>query len=127
MNSAYKHLDARLRLAGLALGQWVAVGVGVILAIVWGKYLSPFSHTLTFFTSFYMAGLPVTLALVANQSDFDVWIYARSWWRWRAGHDRYPAGPGPARDGYVLDPPPEPDPGRAQQRPPILDFQELWS
>lgn len=102
MNIAYKHLDAKLRIAELGIGQWLAVLAGLGLAIVWGTYVSPFGPMLTLTTSIYLAAIPAGAALLANVTEFDPWLMLRSavgWWR---SDGRYVPGPGESTAGYVV-------------------------
>jgi len=128
VNRAYKHLDTRIRVGGLTFGQWASVGLGVALGIVWGKYVSPLPRQLTFITAFYLAGLPVTAVIIANHSEFDLWLYLRSWWRWRKAEDRYAAGPGEQCEGYAVEAATEvrelPTP---IEQPAIDALGDLWS
>lgn len=102
MNSAYKHLDNKLRLAGLALGQWFGVMVGVGLAILWGFYVSPLPTYPTIGSAVYLGAVPAGLALLSTFYEIDVGIVMRSaivWWRLDG---RFIPGAGPQTQGYVV-------------------------
>jgi hypothetical protein len=126
VNAAYKHLETRLKIAELTLGQWLGVAAGVGLAMLWGFYLSPFGLYVTLFVAVYLAGVPALTAWLASESEFDLWLRVRAMWRWRKGADRYVPGPGPEPHGYVLSvPPAEPD-ATWNGHLPDLDVGALW-
>lgn len=102
MNVAYKHLDSKLRVADLTIGQWIAALGGVAAGVVWGIYLSPLGPSLTLVTSVYLVALPVAAALFANLTEFDPWLMVRSAFAWRRLEGRFLPGPGDAARGYVV-------------------------
>lgn len=125
MNSAYKHLDSKLRIAELTLWQWVGVVGGLGLGIVWGLYLSPLGSTLTMVSAVYMAALPAAAALFARLTEFDPWLVIRSAWAWRRLEGRFVAGPGELANGYIVTEETQMD---GTQRPETaeLDLTSLW-
>jgi hypothetical protein len=102
MNSAYKHLEAKLRVGEFTLGQWLGLFFGAITALTWGFYVSPFGTSLTLFSACYVGGLPAAAIFLAAMSEVDVVLIARSAVRWKREEGRYLAGPGPASNGYVV-------------------------
>ena len=102
MNVAYKHLDSKLRIAELTLGQWAGVVVGLLIAVVFAFQLHPFGTSLTLITAVYLGGLPVCAAFMASLSDFDLWLLVRSCVRWRRADGRYRPGAGAVTHGYRL-------------------------
>lgn len=102
MNSAYKHLEAKLRVGEFTIGQWLGLFVGAVTAIVWGMYLSPFGTSVTIFSSCYIGGLPAAAIFLATMSEVDMTVLVRAAVRWRREEGRYLAGPGPATSGYVV-------------------------
>ena len=102
MNVAYKHLDARLRIADLTVGQWGGVLAGAIVALSWWQWLSPFGTYITLFSAIYIGSLPAGAALFAGYTEFDLVLFLRSLIRWRREPGRYIAGPGEAARGYVV-------------------------
>lgn len=127
MNAAYKHLDSKLRIAELTIGQWVGVIVGLASGIAWGVYVSPFGATVTLTSAMYLAALPIGAALCASATDFDPWLTLRSALSWRRLDGRFLPGPGSRASGYVV----APDPGAAEdaarlQRPADIDLGSLW-
>lgn len=102
MNVAYKHLDAKLRVADLTIGQWLGVIAGVVLAFVWGVYLSPFGAYVTLLSAIYLAGIPIGATLLASVTEFNLWLLIRSALRWRRSGGRYVPGPGESPRGYVV-------------------------
>jgi hypothetical protein len=102
MNSAYKHLDSKLRIAELTIGQWVGVLVGLGLAIGWGVYVSPFGPTITLTSSVYLAALPAGAVLVGSFTELDPARLIRSAIAWRRLEGRFTPGPGRSASGYVV-------------------------
>ena len=128
MNVAYKHLDTKLRIADMTIGQWMGVGLGLAVAIGWGFYLQPpLGPTLTAVTAVYLGALPAGAALLASMSEFDLLLMVRSAIRWRRHEGRFIPGPGNPVSGYVLrDPEPEETAGKTRERAPELDPASLW-
>jgi hypothetical protein len=102
VNAAYKHLEAKLRVGELTLGQWAGLVVGAITALVWGFYVSPLGTSLTIFSACYIGGLPAAAIFLATMSEVDMWLLVRSALRWRREEGRYLAGAGRAAGGYVV-------------------------
>src|SRR4051794_41657713 len=102
MNVAYKHLDAKLRVAQLTVGQWLGAFAGVAVAVVWGCYVSPFGLYVTLVSSIYLGALPAGGTFLASVTEFDVWLLARSGVRWRRREGRFVPGSGSSARGYVL-------------------------
>lgn len=126
MNVAYKHLEAKLRVAELTLSQWLGVCLGVCLAIAWG-YISPLGSYLTLLSAIYLGAVPAGAAFLASVSELDLWLLVRSALRWRRLEGRFLPGPGAPSPGYVLI---EPDEERAyeqrRRQVPDLDLGSLW-
>jgi hypothetical protein len=101
-NSAYKHLDSKLRIAELTVGQWIGIFIGVVLALMYGYFVHPFGTMLTLVSAVYVGGIPVAASLLAGFSEFDLWLLLRSAVRWRRRDGRYLPGPGLVTDGYRL-------------------------
>jgi hypothetical protein len=102
MNTAYKHLEAKLRIGEFSIGQWLALFVGVMTALIWGMYLSPFGTQITIFTACYIGGLPAAAIFLATMSEIDIVLLVRSAIRWRREEGRYLAGAGDQAHGYAL-------------------------
>jgi hypothetical protein len=126
MNTAYKHLETKLRIAELTVGQWFGIILGVALAVGWGGYVSPFGTGLTLFTAIYLGGVPILLSLLATQAEFDLWLRVRSMISWRRDGGRYIPGPGMSAHGYVLTEEPRSERERPRDDVPELDFTTLW-
>jgi hypothetical protein len=101
-NTAYKHLDAKLRIAELTVGQWSGIFAGVVLALIYGYFVHPFGTMLTLVSAVYLGGIPVAASLLAGFSEFDLWLLVRSAVRWRRRDGWYLPGPGVVTDGYRL-------------------------
>jgi hypothetical protein len=105
VNTSFKHLDSKLRVADLTIRQWVGIFVGVMLALAYADLLHPFGTMMNLMTATYIAGIPIAIAIVAGFSEFDAWLVMRSAWSWRSNDGRYLPGPGNPTDGYhVHDP-----------------------
>ena len=102
MNPAYKHLDAKLRIAELTLGQWAGVILGALVGLFFGLYLSPFGPIPSLILAIYLGGLPAGAVFVASFSEFDLWLLVRAAWQWRRRDGRYIAGPGQRTEGYRI-------------------------
>lgn len=126
MNLAYKHLNSKLRIGELTVGQWAGVFFGVLLTLLWGFYLSPLSGYLTLITAVYLGGIPVALALISSFAEFNVARFAKSAWRWSLAHGRYSAGPGSSAHGYVITPDPAAARSAANLAAPEIDLVSLW-
>jgi len=126
MNIAYKHLDAKLRIADLTVGQWMGLFAGLIAGMGYGTYLSPFGQMLTLVTAIYIAGIPIAAIFLASFSEFDFWLLVRSAVRWRRLDGRYLPGPGTPTPGYRLTAPPDELRHAERERVAELDLGALW-
>lgn len=127
MNTAYKHLDSKLRIAELSVGQWIGVLAALALAIAWGIYLSPLSATLTLVSAVYIFALPAAAALFASLTEFDPWLVIRSALAWRRRAGRFLPGAGERAGGYTV----HEDEGERQSREARdelaeIDLASLW-
>lgn len=127
VNPTYKHLDAKLRLGGLRVVQWLQLAAALGFAVVFGMYLSPLPAGPTIGLSVFVAGLPVAVSFAALGLEFSVSAFVAALWRWARAPRRYLPGPGAAGVGYVV---------RAELREPALEpsaeglatssIAELW-
>ena len=101
-NPTYKHLDAKLRLGGLRLGQWLQLILAGGFALVFGMYVSPLAAGPTIALSVFVAGLPVAVSFAALGLEFSVTGFARAAWRWLRAPRRYLPGAGLVPTGYVV-------------------------
>ncbi|HEY4281331.1 MAG TPA: hypothetical protein VGM91_24175 [Conexibacter sp.] len=124
MNTAYKHLEARLKIAELTLAQWAGIIAGVAVAICWTMYVSPFGPYVSLFSGVYVGGIPAMTAWLASQAQFDVWSRVAGAARWRRGGHVYQPGAGDAQ-GYVVIEAPH-DAPRFDDAP-QLDMEALWN
>jgi hypothetical protein len=111
-NPTYKHLDAKMRLGGLRLSQWLQLVVAVGFAALFGVYLSPLPLGPTITLSVFVAGLPVAVSFAAMGLEFSVSGFLRALWRFGRSPRRYLPGGGAAGVGYVV---------VAEQREPDFD------
>jgi hypothetical protein len=127
MNIAYKHLDAKLRIAELSVGQWIGVLLGLAIGIGWGVYVSPFGPTLTLTSGIYLAALPAGAAFLGNITEFSPWLLIRSAIAWKRREGRFLPGPGASVHGYVVTAAGAGDYGGASPRATLdLDLATLW-
>lgn len=124
MNTAYKHLETRLRIGELTLGQWAGIIAGLVAAIGWGMYLSPFGPYVSLFSAVYIGGIPVMAAWVASQADFDLWQHLAAAARFRRRSHVFLPGAGSSATGYAV----VAAPARAASNAaaPDLDLEALW-
>jgi hypothetical protein len=102
MNTAYKHLDSKLRIAELTIGQWMGIFLGVGLAIAWGMYVSPFGPTVSLTSAVYVGAIPAGAALLGSTTEIDPVLMLRSAIAWRRSEGRFLPGPGHSASGYVV-------------------------
>jgi hypothetical protein len=102
MNVSYKHLDSKLRIGDLTIGQWLAVFAGLTLAIAWGLYVSPFGATITMTSAIYLGALPCGAAFLANATEIDPFLLIRSAIAWRRLRGHFAPGAGGSASGYVV-------------------------
>jgi hypothetical protein len=127
VNAAYKHLDAKLRLAELTIGQWLGVLTGAGLGLVWALYVSPFGTDLTLVIALYIAGIPAGAAILAGVTELNLWLLLRSAVAWRRASGQYIGGAGDAMLGYVLSEDRDERAARhANGRVTELDLAALW-
>jgi hypothetical protein len=101
-NPTYKHLDAKLRLGGLRLGQWLQLALAGGFAVIFGMYLSPLPPGPTIALSVFAGGLPVAVSFAALGLEFSVAGFLRALVRWARAPRRYLPGPGSSATGYVV-------------------------
>jgi hypothetical protein len=121
----YKHLEAKLRLGALSLGQWVQITAAGAAAAVFGVYVSPLPTSATIFVSLVGAGMPVALSYGAMGLEFSVASFAAAAWRYWRSPRQYMAGAGEPGSGYVVVR--EPHPTASDGAAPHLGEREpLW-
>jgi hypothetical protein len=101
-NPTYKHLEAKLRLGSLSLGQWLQIGVAGAAAAVFGVYVSPLPTGATMFVSIVAAGMPVAVSYGAMGLEFSVGDFMAAAWRYWRSPRRYVAGAGQMSSGYLV-------------------------
>jgi hypothetical protein len=102
VNPAPAHLEAKLRFWEFTVGQIAAVFAGVLIGVVWAKFLCPFDGMWAALSGTYLAALPVVPVFVASQTEFDLWGLICGALRWRRLDGRYVPGGGSAPPGYLL-------------------------
>ena len=126
MRAAPAHLESKLRFWDFTVGQIAAAFVGIMLGVVWAKFVSPLPGMWAAMSGAYIAALPVIPVFVASQTEFDLWGLVTGVARWRRLEGRYLPGAGETASGYVLlgehD---ERDPAESGERL-ELELQTLW-
>jgi len=102
MNTAYKHLEAKLRFGELTVGQWAGVLGGVLFALAFAQYLSPISGMWGVVLGVYLGAIPASAAFLASLSDFDLAGLIAAAIRRRRRPGRHLPGSGTAAQGYLL-------------------------
>lgn len=121
MNAAYRHLEAKTRIAELTLGQWAGILLGVLVAIAFALVLKPFSGYVNLAVGIYIGGLPAAAVFLASISEVDVWLTARSAVRFHRADGRYLPGGGRDARGYTIR-----TTADACSTPLALDLGALW-
>jgi hypothetical protein len=88
VHPTYKHLEDRIRLGGLTLGQWAQL-LGCALAAYALSTLLPLPGSWSLSVAVTVCGLPAAAAIAFMSADFDVVGLARAAVRWRRGPRRY--------------------------------------
>jgi hypothetical protein len=104
MNPAYKHLDSKLRIADLSMGQWFGLVLGLSVALLWGFQLSPLGAYLTIGTSVYLGAIPAGAAILAGYYEVNLGVVVRSALTWTHLDGRFVPGAGPPSPGYAVSP-----------------------
>lgn len=123
MNPAPAHLESKLRFLDFTVGQIAALFVGVLVGIVWAKFLCPFDGMWAAMSGVYIAALPCMPVFFASQTDFDLWLLVRGALHWRRLEGRFVPGSGQTCSGYVTGER-DADAGDALVRE--LDLRALW-
>jgi hypothetical protein len=121
VNAAYRHLEAKTRIAELTLGQWAGILAGVLVAVVFALVLKPFSGYVNLALGMYVGGLPAAAVFLASISEVDFWLIGRSALRFHRADGRYLPGGGREARGYTIRTAADP-PGPAG----ALDLGSLW-
>lgn len=102
MNSAFKHLEAKLRFGDLTVGQWAGVIGGLLLGLAFAQFLSPVGGVWGAILGVYLGAIPASAALFASLSEFDLAGMIAAAIRRRRCPARYLPGGGVVAQGYVL-------------------------
>ena len=102
MHTAPAHLESKLRFWDFSVGQIAAAFAGIMLGVVWAKFVSPFHGMWAAMSGAYIAALPVIPVFVASQTEFDFCGLVAGAFRWRRLDGRYVPGPGELITGYLL-------------------------
>jgi len=102
VNAAPAHLESKLRFWDFTVGQIAAAFAGILLGVVWAKFISPWHGMWGAMTGAYIAALPVIPVFVASQTEFDLGALVLGAIRWRRLDGRYVPGAGTDRGGYAI-------------------------
>jgi hypothetical protein len=124
VRSAPAHLESKLRFWDFSVGQIAAAFAGIMLGVVWAKFLSPLHGMWSAMSGAYIAALPVIPLFVASQTEFDLCGLVIGALRWRRLDGCYVPGAGEQLHGYVLsvEHAEADQPGGGAE----LDLQALW-
>jgi hypothetical protein len=100
VNPAPAHLESKLRFFDLSVGQIAVVFAGVLVGMVWAKFLCPVGGMWGAVSGVYIGGLPCLPVLFASQTDFDLWLVVRGAVGWRRREGRFLPGAGGSCTGY---------------------------
>jgi hypothetical protein len=126
VNPAPAHLEAKLRFWELTVGQIAAAFAGILIGLVWAKFLCPFDGMWAALSATYIAALLVVPVFVASQTEFDLWGLVSSALRWRRLDGRYVPGAGCAPAGYLLTRDGPDLDASGNRRAVDLDLEALW-
>lgn len=98
----YKHLEDPMRLGPFTLLQWTGVCGSLLLAVVFGLYLSPLPPGVTIGLSLFFAGLPLALSYAVSGLDMAISHTLAAFYRWARGTKHYLPGGGAPLAGYVV-------------------------
>ena len=127
VRSAPAHLESKLRFWDFTVAQLAAAFAGIMLGVVWAKFVSPLPGMWAAMSGTYVAALPVIPVLVASQTEFDLGGLVVGALAWRRMEGRYLPGPGEQASGYLLlADRTATDPTRGDARELELDLQALW-
>ncbi len=101
IHPTYRHLDRRVRIAGLPLAHWVQLVFAGVVAYALAHVL-PFGPTYDLSVAVTVAGVPVAATLAAGTGQHPL-SFAAALIRWRLRARAYaPSRPGSAASGYAL-------------------------
>lgn len=128
VNPTYKHLEDRFRLGVLTLGQWLQLSGCVVLALLFGIYLSPFSDQLTISISILVAGSPFAASYAAMGTEFSLGELMRAAVQFRRHRGLFAPGGGDpaARPGYLVERDDDPDTSVQPPSDPTPTGAPLW-
>jgi hypothetical protein len=102
LRAAPAHLESKLRFWDFSVGQIAAAFAGIMLGVVWAKFVSPLHGMWAAMSGAYIAALPVIPVFVASQTEFDLCGLMTGMARWRRLEGRYLPGGGDTASGYML-------------------------
>lgn len=124
MNFAYKKINSPLKIGPLTMPQWVTVGFGLLVGLVWVTSLSPFGTTMTLVTAVYGPGLLVGATIGASMVGIDLLWLARGLFTYWRLDGRYLAGASTDTvTGYVV----ESDPDERAAQADAVKVGDLWA
>lgn len=88
VHPTYRHLEDRIRLGGLTLGQWAQL-VACGLAAYALSTLLPLPGSWSLSVAVTVCGLPAAVAIAFMSADFDVGALVRAAVRWQRAPRRY--------------------------------------
>jgi hypothetical protein len=125
LRAAPAHLESKLRFWDFSVGQIAAAFAGIMLGVVWAKFVSPLDGMWAAMSGAYIAALPVIPVFVASQTEFDLCGLISGMARWRRLEGRYLPGAGDTATGYLLTERAERDHAEGGEDV-ELELQSLW-
>ena len=89
MHPTYKHLEDRIRLGGLTVGQWTQLLVCGLAAYALSNLL-PLPGSWSLSVAVTVCGLPAAGAIAFMSADFDVLGWGRAVVSWQRTHKHFP-------------------------------------
>jgi len=126
MHPAYKHLNDKLKVAQLTIGQWVAVVFGVGIMLAWGFYLCPFHGYFRTVTAVWLGLGPVGTVMTIAFLEIDLLQMVRAAIDWHRNDAIYAPGSGDNVRGYTVRPD-QRDQRNTRPTTAPLDVATLWN
>jgi hypothetical protein len=102
VNTAFKHLEAKLRFGDLSIGQWAGVVAGILCGLAVAQLLHPLGGMWSLVIGVYVGAIPAFVAVFAGLGEFDLWRLLAGMRRWRTSEGRHLPGPGRTAHGYAV-------------------------
>lgn len=102
-HETYKHLEARIKIGSFTVGQFIIASMGLLLAAVFGFYVSPLPGKWTFGISLFLGLLPAAIARGTSGAEGSASQTLRAMSQWMREPKHYLPGASEVM-GYVVEP-----------------------